>query len=112
MAKDGLICKEAFKFALQHFRDRYPTDGGPGVTALGIGRCVDRKLVTRVLGGKETSPNEIVRAVFIILIHYRNRLVHGGKLDKGELPHQLENFTHANEVLMETIVLLNLATNG
>ena len=106
LVKNNLICNKAFEDALQHFIMRYSKEGRPNVDALRIGRSCDEDLVTKVLGNEELSPEKSVIAVFIILTHYRNRLVHGEKFIKGKLPHQLENFTHANNVLMETILLL------
>lgn len=112
LANNHLSCKKSFTDALEHLKERYSTDRGPDVSALYIGCKSDRDLVIKVLGNEELVSKEIVKAVFIVLIHYRNRLIHGHKLRDCELPNQLKNFTHANNVLMETIEILKQATNG
>lgn len=57
------------------------------------------KLVESVLNGSETTPEKVLLAILIIVYRYRNNLFHGIK-EITDLPNQIENFRHANDLLM------------
>lgn len=105
-AEDDHITAGAFQNALAYFRDRYVEDGEftYHFDQLHLRRNDAPVLVKKVLLGKDETPQEIAAAVLVIVYRYRNNLFHGVKWSY-ELQGQLENFTHANAILMQAIEL-------
>jgi len=59
----------------------------------------DRPLVEQVLREENNNPADIVAVILIVIYRFRNNLFHGVKWEY-ELRDQLDNFNHANQVLM------------
>lgn len=59
-------------------------------------------LVQSVLEGTNNDPRDSLATALIIVLRFRNNLFHGVKW-QYELAGQLENFTHANSLLMKTL---------
>jgi hypothetical protein len=65
-------------------------------------RSAGQELVKAVLRGEISKMSDIITAVFMVVYRIRNNLFHGAKLAAG-LRGQLENFRHANAVLMKAL---------
>jgi hypothetical protein len=59
-------------------------------------------LVEAVLKGEKANVSDIVTAVLIVVFRLRNNLFHGVKF-AYQMRGQLDNFTHANAVLMRAL---------
>lgn len=105
-ADAGLLTDETFELPLAYFRERYC----PGGVLSGHFRHLNLRVpsechrVKTVLCGDAVEPAERAAAILVVVYRYRNNLFHGEKW-KYQLGDQLENFTHANEVLMRSIEL-------
>jgi hypothetical protein len=97
---DVLICEDE----LAYFRKRYFSDGNftYHFGQLNFRRPDREALVKQVINGTNNNPKDCLTAVLIIVLRYRNNLFHGIKWDY-ELSNQLENFTHANNVIKKTL---------
>src|SRR5690606_12903962 len=108
--EQGLLTDDTFKRELAYFRNRYYRDGAftYHFEHLHI-RAPDKPdLVMRVLKNEAEDLSEVSAALLIIVYRFRNNLFHGVKWfyeNRG----QLENFTHANAVLMQAIELHDAA---
>lgn len=111
-AEDGHIAADAFRDELAYFRDRYVEDGDftYHFDHLRLRRNDAPALVKKVLLGEDETPQQIAAAVLVIVYRYRNNLFHGVKWSY-ELQGQLDNFTHANAVLMQAIELREKTAN-
>ena len=111
--KDKLIGRDTFSCELAYFKKRYADNGNvesnwrfnghlfpPDIPA-----GTEKDQVKRVLICEDEKPKQIVSAVLIIVYRYRNNLFHGNKWVDNMLKNQLENFTHANNVLEQAIKL-------
>ena len=95
---------ENFDDDLAYFRQRYFANGDftdhfPGLKLRG-GDHPD--IVQSVLRGDNDNPRDRLLTVLMIVWRFRNNLFHGEKWS-NELRDQLENFTHANAVLMRLL---------
>ena len=95
----------AFAGALAYFRDRYVGASGPTppFENLRVSNH-DRQYVLDVLSGQTNEPRRVLTALLIIVHRLRNNFFHGEKAAYG-YHGQLENFRHANAVLMQTMDL-------
>lgn len=95
---------EPFKPSLAYFQDRYFKDGQETVNYGGLNwrRNDSQALVSAVLKGENTNPVDMVAAVLIVVLRFRNNLFHGVKWAYG-IRGQLDNFTNANAVLMAAL---------
>ena len=105
-AEDGRFTSETFGQELAYFRARYVADGAftYHFGHLHLRRNDAPDLVKRVLKGDDVALEEVAAAVLIIVYRFRNNLFHGVKWSY-ELEGQLENFMHANMILMRAIEL-------
>jgi hypothetical protein len=105
-AERGLLKVNPFQDALTYFRNRYFADGQftHHYPYLNLRPSDQPALVDRVLRGETNDITELVCVVLIIVHRYRNNLVHGEKWEY-HMQGQLDNFTHANAVLMKAIDL-------
>ena len=96
----------AFDHHLSYFRERYFRNGTATSHFYDLRfRQNDRlDLVEAVLKGENTNRSDCIAALLIIVFRLRNNLFHGNKWDYG-LQGQLNNFTHANEILMRALDL-------
>lgn len=97
---------EHFVKSIEYFRSRYFNDGVATNHFAGLNlRGNDRReLVEAVLRGENTDPVDSVVVLLIIIFRLRNNLFHGIKWAYG-IRGQLDNFTHANYVLMTALDL-------
>lgn len=105
-AGDGLLTVDTFGQELAYFRDRYVAYGAftHHFGHLHLRRNDAPILVKKVLDGEDVEPEEVAAAALIIVYRFRNNLFHGVKWSY-ELQGQLENFMHANTILMQAIEL-------
>lgn len=105
-ADHGLFIEKSFEPQLVYFRNRYLRDGAPTnrFHHLNLRNGDQTDLVRRVLGNDAVENFEIAAALLIIVYRFRNNLFHGEKW-AYELQGQLENFNHANAILMRGIEL-------
>jgi len=95
----------AFDSALAHFRNRYVHAGNPTPSFAHLRVSAnDRQFVLDVLSGRTNEPKRVLTALLIIAYRLRNNFFHGEKAAYG-YQGQLENFRHANAVLMQTMDL-------
>lgn len=89
---------------LAYFRDRYFANGDFTHHFYGLNlRANDRPaLVRAVLNASDNHPRNRLIAMLIIVLRYRNNLFHGVKWQYN-LAGQLDNFSHANSVLMRAL---------
>ncbi len=112
-ARTGQLTADTFGGELAYFRDRYVADGAftCHFEHLHLRQNDALNLVQKVLKGEDAEPEEVAAAMLIIVYRFRNNLFHGVKWSY-ELQGQLENFMHANTVLMRAIELHNNAAPG
>jgi len=112
-AGNGLLAADTFGREVAYFRDRYVVDGTftYQFEHLYLRRNDAPALVKKVLAGEDAAPEEIAAAALIIVYRFRNNLFHGVKWSY-ELQGQLDNFTHANAVLMQAIELHERGNGG
>ena len=104
--KEDLITDQSFEGELEYFRNRYFADGEftYHFDHLRLRRPDRRELVERVLKNEAAELSDIAAALLIIVYRLRNNLLHGMKW-AYQIQGQLENFTHANAILMQAIEL-------
>lgn len=97
----GQLKVSGFSAALEHFRGRYYTEGGPSerLKELHLRRLDRPELVQAVLSSNSGDLVDEVSALLIVVYRLRNNLFHGLKW-AYELRGQLDNFSYANSVLM------------
>jgi hypothetical protein len=102
----GLLTDQTFKRELAYFQNRYCAEGGftYHFDHLHLRPPDKPDLVQRVLKGEEEDLSEIAAAVLIIVYRFRNNLFHGVKWSY-QIRGQLENFNHANAILMQAVDL-------
>ncbi len=102
--QEGALDACKFTEELSYFRERYFEDGNftYHFNQLWLRANDKPALVRSVINGSNNTPQDIVTAVFIIIMRFRNNLFHGVKW-QYELIGQLENFTHSNNVLMKVL---------
>ena len=105
-ASAKLLTEMTFEPQLAYFRDRYYPGGvvSEQFTHLNFREAHARDRVVAVLRTGAGEPAERAVAVLIIVYRFRNNLFHGEKW-RYQLMGQLENFTHANEALIQSIEL-------
>ena len=111
-ATKGLLVDGEFEQQLSYFQSRYYATGAFTDNYSHLKLCeVGRELVERVLKDEPESLDDVVAALLLIVYRFRNNLLHGVKwaYDLGD---QLENFTHANSILMKAIDLHDLSAAG
>lgn len=103
-AKDKLNI-ETFQSCLSYFQKRYVANGDvtPYFQNLAL-RDADKPLVRAVMSGEEMTPADIVAALLLIVYRLRNNFFHGAKWADG-IHDQLDNFCHANTLLMTVMDL-------
>lgn len=95
----------AFDGALAHFCNRYIHAGNPTPSFAHLRVSAhDCQFVLDVLSGQTTEPRQVLTALLIIAYRLRNNFFHGEKAAYG-YQGQLENFRHANAVLIQTMEL-------
>ncbi|QGZ35681.1 hypothetical protein [Stappia indica] len=95
----------AFEGALTYFSNRYVHAGNPSPAFAHLRVSAnDRQYVLDVLSGQNNEPRRVLAALLIIAYRLRNNFFHGEKAAYG-YQGQLENFRHANAVLMQTMDL-------
>ncbi|MGD9670791.1 MAG: hypothetical protein AB7U75_17385 [Hyphomicrobiaceae bacterium] len=88
--------------AVAHFRDRYYANGGftPAFDQhLHFRNNDHRPLAEAFVSGATNDPAEMLKGLLIIVYRLRNNLFHGVKWTY-RIQGQLENFRHANVILM------------
>jgi hypothetical protein len=104
--KDGNLESKAFENDLEYFRQRYFVEGEPTHYFEGLHlRKNDRpELIRGVLRRENDNAVDCITALIIVVYRLRNNLFHGVKWAYG-IRGQLDNFTHANEVIMNALSL-------
>ncbi len=100
----GTLDADQYDTELGYFRQRYFANGSFTKHFCGLKlRPFDQSdLVRSVLDGSNENPRDKVVAVLMIVWRFRNNLFHGEKW-AYYLQGQLQNFTHANAVLMRLL---------
>lgn len=103
-AAQGRLNPEPFAESLMYFQRHYFVNGAPtkNLAGLKLRNNDSPELVHAVLKGENTNPTDTVAALLIVVYRLRNNLFHGIKWAYG-IRGQLDNFTHANSVLMNTL---------
>ncbi len=102
----GTFTLKPFRDVIRYYSGRY-YDGAhftPEFCELHLRASDHRSLVEKVVQGRSTDDAEILSAILIIILRLRNNLFHGVKWSYS-IQGQLENFRHANSVLMAVIDL-------
>jgi hypothetical protein len=102
--EQGLLTEQTFKDELAYFRNRYWRDGdfSHHFHNLHLRQGDKPDLVKRVLKDEAADLSELAAAVLIIVYRFRNNLFHGIKW-AYQVEGQLENFNHANAVLIRAL---------
>lgn len=97
----GNLDADLYDGALDYFRKRYFADGKLTYhfDLLFLRKSDHPEVVKAVIEGANNDPRDRVLALLMIVWRLRNNLFHGAKW-AYELRDQLDNFTHANSVLM------------
>ena len=105
-AENDLLAEIPFEPQLANFRSRYFRNGAftNRFDHLNLRKGDRPDLVRKVLASETAANSEIAAAVLIIVFRFRNNLFHGEKWEY-RLHGQLENFNHANAILMHSIEL-------
>jgi hypothetical protein len=105
-ADAGLLNADSFEPQLAYFGNRYYRDGEftDHFRHLNLPEGNYYDLVSRVLMNEAAERSEIAAAMLIIVYRFRNNLFHGEKW-LYQIHGQLENFNHANTILMQAIEL-------
>lgn len=100
----GTLQAELYDGEMRYFRDRYFSDDALTYhfSHLALRPTDHPELVRSVIEGANNDPRDRVLALLMIVWRLRNNLFHGGKWSY-ELRGQLENFNHANSVLMRLL---------
>lgn len=94
-----------FSAALEYFQHRYFAAGAPTQRFHGLRvSTADRQYVLDVLSGQTSDPHRVLSVLLIITYRLRNNFFHGEKAADG-FQGQLDNFRHANRILMLTMEL-------
>lgn len=95
-----------FSEALSFWRNRYWENGAEtyAFNALDFAKNQYRGLALAVLSGASEDAVEIVKVLLLIVMRLRNNLFHGVKW-QYRMQGQLDNFRHANAVLVQAIAL-------
>jgi hypothetical protein len=103
-AEVGKLYADQFQGELSYFRDRYFANGEltHHFPFLNLRNGDHPELVQAVIEGTNTDPRDRMLALLMIVWRLRNNLFHGAKWAYG-LRGQLENFKHANSVLMRLL---------
>jgi hypothetical protein len=98
------IYPEVYEEALTYFRSRYSLNGETTdhYDYLNLRRSDYPELVGRVIRGKSDEPGDSMLCTLMIVWRLRNNLFHGSKW-AYQIRGQLDNFTHANAVLMKVL---------
>lgn len=98
------IYPEVYEEALAYFRNRYCVNGE--ITYhfeyLNLRPSDSPELVTNVIKGRNDEPRDSMLCVLMIVWRLKNNLFHGSKW-AYQIRDQLDNFTHANAVLMKVL---------
>ncbi len=102
----GILSPQIFSAAAGYFKGRYYAGGAftYRFDHLHLDRSGNPQVVRDVLSGQDSAPASIASAVLIIVFRYRNNLFHGEKW-VYQLQEQEQNFSHANQALMNAIEL-------
>jgi len=105
-ADQGRLNIAPFAKSLEYFRCRYFKNGVAThyFSGLHLRKNDCAALVSSVLQRVNANPADCVAALLIIVFRLRNNLFHGVKWEDG-MRGQLDNFTHANQVLMAALEL-------
>lgn len=105
-ADTDLFTEKSFEPQLVYFRNRYFRDGAftRHFDHLNLQNGDQPDLVRKVIANEAAERFEIAAALLIIVFRFRNNLFHGEKW-AYQLQGQLENFNHANAILMQGIEL-------
>lgn len=105
-ADNGQLTEKTFERELSYFQDRYYTDNGftDHFDNLHLRQNDAPDLVARFLRNECAGLADVAAALLIIVYRFRNNLFHGVKW-AYEIQGQLDNFNHANSVLMQAIEL-------
>lgn len=94
---------------LEYFIDRYTQNGTLNIEGLSFRNRKDdisaKAKVNAVLSRKVETPKEILEALLLILLRFRNNLFHGNK-QIVNLDTQVTNFTLANKLLSDVLTLM------
>lgn len=103
-ANEKRIYPEVYEEALAYFRNRYSPNGEMThhYDHLNLRRSDHPELVGCVISGKSDDPHDSMLCVLMIVWRLRNNLFHGSKW-AYHIRGQLDNFTHANAVLMKVL---------
>lgn len=103
------ITDELVNFYLEYFIDRYTQNGQVNIEGLQFRDNQDDKRakgkVLKVLESEVISPREKMEALLLILLRFRNNLIHGNK-QIVNLDTQVNNFTVANKILADVLMLM------
>jgi hypothetical protein len=104
--RDGRLTEDYFTQEFDYFKRRYFTNGTASQYFAGLNlRPNDMpELVRAVLAGNDTALVSKIAALLIIVYRLRNNLFHGHKWAYS-ISDQLDNFNHANAVLMKSVDL-------
>lgn len=102
----GLLNADSFGPQLAYFRSRYYSDGEftHHFPYLNLPESNHQDMVRRVLMNQAAECSEIAAALLLIVYRFRNNLFHGEKW-LYQIQGRLENFNHANAILMQAIEL-------
>lgn len=100
----GTLEPERYDVELAYFRQRYFAEGQftHHFPHLHLRASDHPDLVQAVLDGSTNDPRDRLLVVLMIVWRFRNNLFHGEKW-AYQLQDQLQNFTHANTVLMRLL---------
>ncbi|RML82379.1 hypothetical protein ALQ89_03224 [Pseudomonas amygdali pv. tabaci] len=103
-AADKKIYPEVYEEALAYFRKRYSLNGEKTdhFYHLNLRESDYPELVSYVISGETDDPRDSMLCVLMIVWRLRNNLFHGSKW-AYQIRGQLDNFTHANAVLMRIL---------
>lgn len=101
---ENRIHPEVYEETLAYFRNRYSLNGETThhYDYLNLRRSDYPELVGRVIRDNSDDPRDSMLCVLIIVWRLRNNLFHGSKW-AYQIRGQLDNFTHANAVLMKVL---------
>ncbi|WP_426092379.1 hypothetical protein [Flavobacterium sp. DSR3-2] len=103
------ISNELVNPYLKYFIDRYSQNGEINIEGLQFRTFASdiraKEKIRKVLIREVTTPQEILEALLLILLRFRNNLFHGNK-QIVNLNSQISNFTHANKLLGEVLTLM------
>lgn len=110
---DGRLDIRPFREALSYFQWRYVASAVTNdlYAGLSLRKNDDPSLVKKVLLGQSRSEVDVVAAMLIIVYRLRNNLFHGLKWS-DEIRGQLDNFTHANNLMMAALDITKYSPFG